>query len=304
VFEDVDISSEIIKHATTAPTTAPAAAPATTTPPFVPTSHRNEIPNTRWVDLGVPMIPRSGLYKKKKKTPLLSCGIICFYEDGSRREKNAKVLLVRRKDSMSYVEFVRGKYKPSDPLYIRSLIRGMTKKEHDTILKHSFYDIWSTMWATRNIRHHRQEYEKSKRRFEECIQTVREYIGTLTHTNTEPEWTFPKGRPHKGERDIDCALREFEEETGIPKSRLQILSPMPLKEVYTGSNGIIYETHLYIATTDESSPIVDPSNLSQISEVSGVEWIPQENILEKMRSSYLSKEVILREAINHFLIRT
>jgi 8-oxo-dGTP pyrophosphatase MutT (NUDIX family) len=40
---------------------------------------------------------------------------------------------------------------------------------------------------------------------------------------TETEWEFPKGRKNYQERDIDCALREFEEETGISKENINII---------------------------------------------------------------------------------
>lgn len=245
-------------------------------------------------------------YRKRKKQPVLSCGIICFYDDGitERREDNVRVLLVRRKDSMSYVEFIRGKYKPSDPLYIRSLIRGMTAEEHNKILTMSFYELWTDMWVTKTIQSHRQEYDKSYRRFKECIVGVREYIRTLRDPNVDPEWTFPKGRPQCGERDIDCAKREFEEETSIARSRLRIFSNAPLKEVYTGTNGIVYETHFFIATVDEESPSVNPTNRHQIEEVSDVAWISPSEIRTKMRTTYLSKEIVLREAIEQFLMKT
>jgi 8-oxo-dGTP pyrophosphatase MutT (NUDIX family) len=37
----------------------------------------------------------------------------------------------------------------------------------------------------------------------------------------EPEWGFPKGRRNYNEKDIDCALREFSEETGYSKYSLK-----------------------------------------------------------------------------------
>lgn len=278
----------------------------TPSPPFVPSSHKDLLQNERWGGLGMSHAGVYHYHRKRKKQPVLSCGIICFYDDGvtERREDTVKVLLVRRKDSMSYVEFIRGKYKPSDPLYIRSLVRGMTADEHKKILTMTFYELWTDMWVTKTIQSHRQEYDKSHRRFKECVADVRDYIRTLRDTNVDPEWTFPKGRPQGGERDIDCATREFEEETGIDKSRLRIYPDMKLKEVYTGTNGIVYETHFYIATVDEASPCINPENRHQIEEVSDVAWISPSEIRTKMRSTYLSKEVVLREAIEQFLMKT
>ena len=201
-----DISGSVLRP-TDSTTTTPS-------PPFVPsTVQRDMIHNDRWGGLGA---SHSNIYyyRKRKKQPVLSCGIICFFDDGVsiRTDEDTKVLLVCRKDSMSYVEFIRGKYKPSDPLYIRSLVRAMTVDEHNKILVSSFYELWTNMWVTKRINTHRQEYDKSYRRFKECVEDVRDYIRTLTNTNIDPEWTFPKGRPHCGESDIVCAKREFEEE--------------------------------------------------------------------------------------------
>jgi 8-oxo-dGTP pyrophosphatase MutT (NUDIX family) len=37
----------------------------------------------------------------------------------------------------------------------------------------------------------------------------------VVHRSTYDDWTFPKGKAHRGESDEDCALREVEEETGL-----------------------------------------------------------------------------------------
>jgi 8-oxo-dGTP pyrophosphatase MutT (NUDIX family) len=37
----------------------------------------------------------------------------------------------------------------------------------------------------------------------------------VVHRGKHDDWTFPKGKAHRGERDEDCAVREVEEETGL-----------------------------------------------------------------------------------------
>jgi 8-oxo-dGTP pyrophosphatase MutT (NUDIX family) len=37
----------------------------------------------------------------------------------------------------------------------------------------------------------------------------------VVHRRKYDDWTFPKGKAHRGESDEDCALREVEEETGL-----------------------------------------------------------------------------------------
>ena len=53
-----------------------------------------------------------------------------------------------------------------------------------------------------------------------------------SHTKwTTPEWGIPKGRKHNKESDINCAIREFVEESGIKHKNLNIYRNVkPLEE--------------------------------------------------------------------------
>ena len=42
----------------------------------------------------------------------------------------------------------------------------------------------------------------------------------------EPEWGFPKGRRNFNETDLNCALREFNEETGINMKSIKLLEKL------------------------------------------------------------------------------
>lgn len=240
---------------------------------------------------------RTYIKKKEKKEPILSCGIICL------RKINdiINVLLVRRKDSLSFVEFVRGKYKPSDPHYIRELVDGMTTKERQNIMNQEFSDLWRNMWISKSYKRHRPEYEKSLHRFESIKGNIREYIQTHPENGwDEPEWGFPKGRPNRGETTVECATREFKEETGISKEKLIILNNNEYEENYTGTNGISYKNHYVIATCYEERVGVDPRNYHQAKEISAVRWIPLEDAYKYVRNTYPSRLMILKNASKWF----
>jgi len=65
---------------------------------------------------------------------------------------------------------------------------------------------------------------------------------------TEQEWGFPKGRKKIKESDIDCAIREFCEETQLYKDDIQIDSKIiPFQEIFFGTNNILYKHVYYIA---------------------------------------------------------
>ena len=47
------------------------------------------------------------------------------------------------------------------------------------------------------------------------------------------------------EKNIDCGIREFKEETGLTNDMFHILQNInPLIEVFKGTNGILYK-HIY-----------------------------------------------------------
>jgi len=65
----------------------------------------------------------------------------------------------------------------------------------------------------------------------------------------EPPWYFPRGRSkNKSETELETALREFEEETGISRSLLELFSATPIVENYQGSNGQQYHIKYFIYT--------------------------------------------------------
>ena len=117
----------------------------------------------------------------------------------------------------------------------------------------------------------------------------------------EPEWGFPKGRRNLHETDYHCAVREFEEESGLTKKQYNVnFNIKPLDEVFLGSNNIRYRHIYYIAEyTDQTKSLeVDKSNFTQVSEVSNIKWFPYEEALERIRPYNEEKKKVLIEANN------
>jgi len=64
------------------------------------------------------------------RDPVLSCGVLLIDSPTIPIEpENIHILMIRRKDSMSFAEFMRGKYDVNDGPYLATLIRNMTLKE-------------------------------------------------------------------------------------------------------------------------------------------------------------------------------
>ena len=73
---------------------------------------------------------------------------------------------------------------------------------------------------------------------------------------TETEWEFPKGRRNYKEKDLECALREFEEETGILSSKLSVIeNVLPFEEIFIGSNHKSYKHKYFLAYANEKDTI-------------------------------------------------
>ena len=75
--------------------------------------------------------------------PITSLGIITF----NKHKKPLKYLLICRKDSLGYVEFVRGKYPLYNKDYIQNIINEMTIQEKTNLLTKSFDEIWKLLWG-------------------------------------------------------------------------------------------------------------------------------------------------------------
>lgn len=231
--------------------------------------------------------------------PVMSYGVIAI----QFIENIPYYLLIRRRDSISYVEFLRGKYKLSDPDYITLLINGMTCDEHCRLLNGDFDKLWETLWNSQNTRQFRNECEAARRMFTAIKNTgdihgrlLVQYIENVTSSWAEPEWGFPKGRRAVRELELHTALREFSEETGLSSTIVHIVESEPtLTEEYTGTNGIRYKQVYYIgAVASGTSVSLQPSNRVMSREIGDIAWLTFEAAYEKLRPSNIEKRNMLR----------
>ena len=110
---------------------------------------------------------------------------------------------------------------------------------------------------------------------------LNEIIGKSNTNWEEPEWGFPKGRRNHMENDLNCAIREFEEETGILRDNIDIVKNLlPIEEIFTGSNLKSYKHKYYLANIKNN--LIDTCNY-QKTEVSKMNWFSLEDCKKTIR---------------------
>ena len=224
-------------------------------------------------------------------------------EEYLNENKNDKILLVQRKDTIGYVEFMRGKYDVSNLKYINKLFELMTTKEKNRISEvYDFDKLRNLMGMNKNSRPYRSEYDIAKNKFIELKNkkdnfNLKNIIKNSVNIWEETEWGIPKGRRHIRESDKDCAIREFKEETGLTDNDFVLIENVkPLEEVYTGINGIIYKhIYFYAYSTNNCRPVVDPSNYIQTAEIGNIGWFNYKEAISKLRPYHREKINVVRK---------
>ena len=235
------------------------------------------------------------------KIPITSIGIIAL----RKIEDNYEVLLIRRKDSLAFVDFMRGKYNLEDKSFLINILEKMTKSEHEMILNNDFDKIWNYLWSKDINNQYKNEEKLSKQKFnkiKEGYYITNEYCKLdllLEECNInyeEPEWGFPKGRRNYQEKDIMCGLREFEEETGYNKNNLVLINNIiPLEEIFTVSNYKSYKHKYYICLVPNNN---EPEMSFQTCEISKIEWMTMNDAIKIIRNYNVEKKNILLELNN------
>ena len=214
------------------------------------------------------------------KIPITSIGLIVF----RKHNDEIQYLMIRRKNSLGHIDFMRGKYSLNNKYYIINMINQMTVEEKNLMRKGDFDELWKNLWGGSNITsQYKNEEIISREKFKALTAgiTTRTDFYTLydlidesdkNHNWEETEWGFPKGRRNNQEKDFECALREFREETGYPLDALKnIQNILPFEEIFTGSNYKSYKHKYYLMYMNYNEDITTHYIYDNI-EISKVEW--------------------------------
>jgi 8-oxo-dGTP pyrophosphatase MutT (NUDIX family) len=239
------------------------------------------------------------------KYPITSVGIIVYRINNINNK--IEYLMIRRKDTIGYIEFIRGKYPLNNKEYIKNIISEMTIDEKNKITTLNFNELWGDIWGKTIGIQYRGEETAAKNKFELLKKGIADNNNDLYSINTlineinnekkndiwkEQEWGFPKGRHNFQEKDMACALREFEEETGYLKTNVKIIQNLvPVEEIFTGSNYKSYKHKYFLGYMDfkNSTYNYNQTAIQNNNEVSMIEWKDYESALLSIRLYNLEK---------------
>lgn len=213
-------------------------------------------------------------------------------------------LLIQRRDSMGFVEIMRGKYKINDTAYIRQLIRGITAAERKSLLERPFDELWEKLWGPPQEGTHayRNEKESSRSKLEALLSgtpSLQQLLEEAPPPPATPEWGFPKGRKELNEKEFTCAMREMWEETNIAETQIVTTRGLePLTEEFVGSNSVRYSHKYYMAYAppgvgEEGYAAASAANLHIRREVGDICWCSLKDAIELLRVEP-KKDVLLR----------
>ena len=250
------------------------------------------------------------LYKDCRK-PVISCGNIIFRLDNDEPE----ILMIQRKDSLCYIEFLRGKYDIYNINYIQILIDKCNIEEKKNILEKSFNILWKELWlidkenkSYLNNSDYKKGYEKfSKLSKGFLYQKTNEKINLKYFINKsltnyyETEWEFPKGRRNNNETNLECAKREFNEETNYNDKDYELIENIQtFSEEFLGENKVRYKYIYYIGNLKNLNKkvFIDKKNKSQYSEIKNIQWLTKDDSLNIIRDYHHTRRDVINKIFN------
>lgn len=218
-------------------------------------------------------------------------------------------LMIQRRDSIGFIEMMRGKYKLSEHEYIVQHLSGMTARERVKILHEPFDNLWEELWGPIQDGSHsyRNEREQARQKLESLragTPSLEELLARADPPWDTPEWGFPKGRRDLHESEFACAMREMWEETNIRERDVVVIRGMePLEEEFRGSNDVVY-LHKYYMTYvppgkgEQSFEESVKENGHIRREIGDIRWCSLQDALQRIRPGNEEKRKVLLRAFH------
>tara|TARA_B100000575_G_C23014998_1_gene584559 strand:- start:98 stop:949 length:852 start_codon:yes stop_codon:yes gene_type:complete len=254
---------------------------------------------------------RGHLYKDCRK-PVISCGNIIFRIDRGLPE----ILMIQRKDSLCYIEFLRGKYDIYNIEYIQILIDKCNIEEKGNIIGKPFHILWENLWLIKGDKNdtykNSSDYLKGYEKFNKLLVgyyskkynknvNLKYFIENSKTIYNETEWEFPKGRRNNNENNLECARREFMEETNYNIEDYELIENLkPFSEEFMGENKVRYKYIYYIGILKniDKLPFIDYDNKDQYSEIKNILWLTKDKSLDIIRDYHHTRRDVIIKIFN------
>lgn len=216
------------------------------------------------------------------------------------KEKNlqSEILMIKKRYTYHYFSFVFGYYKKYNNKQLQYLFNNMTFGEKVDILSMKFSNMWYRLWIcdpeknydintlfVNNKSTDDQYYNnlkcyfRKKSKFETIFlrdggKRLKRLINNSNNAVTP--WEIPKGGKDENELELECAKREFEEETGINSDKYTILWNVDPIIVSHKDDDIVYRYVYYLAYLNNNvnwQPKVKFDTCHQLTEIEQVRWI-------------------------------
>jgi 8-oxo-dGTP pyrophosphatase MutT (NUDIX family) len=182
----------------------------------------------------------------------------------------------------------------------------MTLQERQNLLTGPFDQLYEKAHST----HKEYEFYRAQRAYKQLSQpspsnpsmTWEDHMRVASDTHwTETEWGFPKGRREKNESEMECAFREFREETGICLSPNYLIHNMAqFHEMFTGTDHQVYKHVYYMVHIPwEMSNL---SGLPKETEIEEARWVSFSTGMNLIRNYQHSRRVLFQHI--HDFIQT
>lgn len=184
-----------------------------------------------------------------------------------------EVLIVRKRISYAYAQFVRGHYDGKRSNLLR-LFGKMTVEDKCAVGSLSFAHIWYRWSLGRVPAGH--SFFVAKMKFESTFladggHSLRSLLAGSG--NCREVWEIPKGkRRNKAETGLSAAMREFYEETGVARQDYRLI-PCAARECSYIDDGATYQSVYFVGMVARIfEPTVNFARTEQSREISDIRW--------------------------------
>lgn len=218
-------------------------------------------------------------------------------ECSDEHKQKIKFLLVQRRDTMGYTDFLRGRYNDEKLMY--TFLDEMTIEEKIKLKTCTFDTLWDSLWSNKNGKIYKNEYGFAKHKFENL--DIEKILKKSQNIYTFQEFSIPKGRRNINEKDRTCAERELYEETGYSRDMYIYLDKNTIVENFIGTDGINYK-HIYYVARLKSEYInyMPQSSSTQNMEIKNKGWFSI-NECKKIIRPYDTEKIKILQEINRFM---